>query len=132
MLPITIVIGKSCRLVTANVSPWFHGESLCHQRLTYIQYSRYVYETVTLPPFCTFLYCICPRCPPCSTRLVDHTSLGRAGPGPTTTVACRGRWGQVCSFYTTRRRCLGGFHARIDHAARGAAAAQLLALQGYS
>jgi hypothetical protein len=27
-------------------------ESLCYQRLTYIQHSRYVYETVTLPPFC--------------------------------------------------------------------------------
>ena len=49
------------RLVTANVSPWSLWESLCHQRLTYIQYSRYVYETVTLPPFCTFLYCICPQ-----------------------------------------------------------------------
>jgi hypothetical protein len=36
----------------ANVSPWFHGEILCHQRLTYIQYSRYVHETVNLPPFC--------------------------------------------------------------------------------
>eukprot|EP01047_Picozoa_sp_COSAG01_P053599 COSAG01_NODE_5762_length_4048_cov_3.069385_4_plen_248_part_00 len=51
---ITIVIGKSCtlvifgifywpflfvtsRLVTANVSRWLHGESLCQQRLTNIQ-----------------------------------------------------------------------------------------------
>eukprot|EP01049_Picozoa_sp_SAG25_P010327 SAG25_NODE_1119_length_3893_cov_4.745124_1_plen_130_part_00 len=40
------------RLVTANVSPWSRWESLCYQRLTYIQYSRYVHETVTLPPFC--------------------------------------------------------------------------------
>jgi hypothetical protein len=28
-----------------------HRESLCHQRLTYIQYIRYVHETVNLPPF---------------------------------------------------------------------------------
>jgi hypothetical protein len=40
------------RLVTANVSPWLHGESLCQQRLTNIQYSRYVHETMTLPPCC--------------------------------------------------------------------------------
>eukprot|EP01047_Picozoa_sp_COSAG01_P072614 COSAG01_NODE_11593_length_1897_cov_18.651835_2_plen_89_part_00 len=40
------------RLVTANVSPWFHGGNMCYQRLTYIQYSRYVHETVTLSPFC--------------------------------------------------------------------------------
>eukprot|EP01047_Picozoa_sp_COSAG01_P006633 COSAG01_NODE_243_length_20572_cov_24.956137_5_plen_232_part_00 len=30
---------------------------MCHQRLAYIQYSRYVYETPNLSPFCTFLYC---------------------------------------------------------------------------
>eukprot|EP01047_Picozoa_sp_COSAG01_P000509 COSAG01_NODE_10_length_42970_cov_93.010007_5_plen_113_part_00 len=40
------------RLVTANVSPQLFWESLCHQRLTYIQYSRYVYGTPNLPPFC--------------------------------------------------------------------------------
>jgi hypothetical protein len=62
---ITIVIGKSwqfselwhfifvtSRLVTANVSPQLFWKSLCHQRLTNIQYSRYVYGTPNLSPFC--------------------------------------------------------------------------------
>jgi hypothetical protein len=40
------------RLVTANASPQLYGEILCQQRLTNIQYSRYVYGTPNLPPFC--------------------------------------------------------------------------------
>ena len=34
------------------------------------------------PPGSPFPMAASLRCPPCSTRLVDHTGLGRAGPGP--------------------------------------------------
>jgi hypothetical protein len=34
------------------------------------------------PPGSPFPMAASLRCPPCSTRLVDHTGLGRAGAGP--------------------------------------------------
>jgi hypothetical protein len=45
------------------------------------------------PPGSPFPMAASLRCPPCSTRLVDHTGLGRAGAGPHHCLSRAAGWG---------------------------------------